>query len=265
MFKCRTLKEAHALLAGLEAESERFHVDAIGLDMRDVKGMDDVKREIEAAAVTGENVLLVGGPGAGKTMLARRLIGVLPGMTEVEALETTRCHSVAGLNVGGGMITQRPFRAPHHSTTPPGLVGGGAALPRPGEMTLAHNGVLFLDEVTEFSRPAIEYMREVVRTGEVVLSRASGTLRFPAKCQIVASANPCPCGRHGDGTNRCRCSDADLKRYRARLDEVCMHLGITKKIACPNVDLSKLDDAPSEDSATIRARVEAARSKGGAQ
>lgn len=263
----KTLRDAVAYLA--HGKSERApivhcHVPAQTerggvADLADVRGQHAARRALEVAAAGGHNILFVGGPGSGKTMLARRLPGILPPMTWQEALEVTRVHSVAGLNIGGGLIDVRPFRAPHHSTTPPGLVGGGAALPRPGEATLAHRGVLFLDELPEFARPTLEAMREPLESGEVVLSRASGTLRYPARCLLVASMNPCPCGRYGDGSTRCRCQRHDVQRYQSRvsgplLDRIDLHVDV------PPVDLVALEDeAPGESSARVGARVCAAR------
>lgn len=172
---------------------------------------------------------------------------------------------MAGLNMGGGLAIERPFRAPHHSTTPAGLVGGGAALPRPGEITLAHRGVLFLDELPEFARPTLEGLREPLESGEVLLSRASGTLRYPARTLLVASMNPCPCGRFGDGRGRCRCRVQEVHRYQARvsgplLDRIDLHVHV------PPVDLTAMDqEAPGEPSAIVAARVEAARRRQGAR
>jgi magnesium chelatase family protein len=277
-----------ALVRGVEVRAVRTLVDAVGFlrgsaerapvvprregaeaggarpsapDLADVKGQHAARRAVEVAAAGGHNLLFVGGPGAGKTMLARRLPGVLPALTHDEALEVTRIRSVAGLNIGGGLVVDRPFRAPHHSTTPPGLVGGGAALPRPGEVTLAHHGVLFLDELPEFARPTLEALREPLESGEVVLSRASGTLRYPARALLVVSMNPCPCGHAGDPRGLCRCRSIDIARYQARvsgplLDRIDMHVHV------PPVDLVALDDeAPGEATAPVALRVVEARAR----
>lgn len=265
VLKCRTLKEAADLLRGVSADSSsptssnRFEVRNGQLDMRDVKGLEEAKAALEKAAVSGENLLLLGPPGAGKTMLARRFISILPGLTKAEAFEVTRIHSVAGLNIGGDLITQRPFRAPHHSTTAPGLVGGGATV-RPGEISLAHNGVLFLDELAEFGRTVIEAMRESVQSKEVLLNRTSGIIRMPANCQIIASSSHCMCGCRNDGTARCRCSPESIKRHQTRLDDHCLCLGIKLRIDVGPTDLSQLAVVQlNESSAEIRARVERAR------
>ncbi|MBI1948279.1 MAG: YifB family Mg chelatase-like AAA ATPase [Deltaproteobacteria bacterium] len=261
----RTLGDAVAYLGA--GQHERAPVVSEGAvaqpranepDLRDVKGQAFARRALEVAAAGGHNLLFYGGPGAGKTMLARRLPGILPGLSHGEALEVTRVHSVAGLNIGGGLVAHRPFRAPHHSTTPPGLVGGGNPL-RPGEVSLAHHGVLFLDELPEFARATLEVLREPLEGGEVVLSRATGTLRYPARCLLVASMNPCPCGRHGSA--RCRCLAGDVRRYQGRvsgplLDRIDLH------VAVPPVDLAALDDeAAGEPSDAVALRVARARER----
>lgn len=261
----RSLADALAFLgAGQEERAPRVCDGEVARprptdpDLADVKGQGSARRALEVAAAGGHNLLFYGGPGAGKTMLARRLPGVLPGLTHGEALEVTRVHSVAGLNIGGGLVTRRPFRAPHHSTTPPGLAGGGQPL-RPGELSLAHHGVLFLDELPEFARATLEVLREPLESGEVVLSRAAGTLRYPARCLLVASMNPCPCGHLGSA--RCRCLAADVRRYQGRvsgplLDRIDLHAFV------PPVDFGALDDAsPGEPSAAVALRVARARER----
>jgi magnesium chelatase family protein len=231
-------------------------------DLRDVRGQPMARRALEVAAAGGHNLLLRGGPGSGKTMLARRLPGVLPELSFGESMEVTRIHSVAGLAAGAALSSARPFRAPHHSTTPAGLVGGGSGMPRPGELSLAHRGVLFLDELPEFSRQTLEVLRQPLESGSVTLSRAWGAVRFPSSAQVVAAMNPCPCGHRGvPGKRRCRCSDHDVARYNQRisgplLDRLDMHVDV------PPVDVLALDDsAPGEPSVEVRARVMAARAR----
>jgi magnesium chelatase family protein len=262
VFAVRHLVDALRFVAGDERAVTRVsrgivRTTAPSLDLRDVVGQPQARRALEIAAAGGHHLLLIGGPGAGKTMLARRLNGILPALTQREALDVTRVHSAAGLNVGGDLVTARPFRAPHHSTTPPGLVGGGAAQPRPGEVSLAHHGVLFLDELPEFSRPALEVLREPIATGEVVLARASGTLRFPSRCQLVASTPPCPCGRFGD--RRCSCSIDSRRRYLGRIPE---HLlaAIDVRVFMMPIDLSQQGAATTQEvSADVAERVVSAR------
>lgn len=227
-------------------------------DMRDIVDLPLARRALEIAAAGPHNLLFIGRPGAGKTMSARRLPGILPPMTQAEALDVTRVHSVAGLNVGGGLITARPFRAPHHSTTPVGLVGGGANGARPGEASLATHGVLFLDELPEFARASLEVLREPLATGEVTLCRASGTVRFPARCIVVASMSPCACGQAPDP--RCRCSAADVARYSARVSPILDLFDLRVHLA--RSDAAAISGAQQgEDSGRIRARVECARDR----
>jgi magnesium chelatase family protein len=236
------------------------HVDVAAVpDLIDVRGQPFARRAIEIAAAGGHHVLLVGGPGAGKTMLARRLPGILPPLSDDEALEVTRIASVAGLNIGGGLVRSRPFRAPHHSTTSAGLVGGGAPMARPGELSLAHRGVLFLDELPEFQRATLEMLREPLESGEVALSRAAGVVVYPARAVVVAAMNPCPCGQLGQARLRCRCSAVDVARYQARvsgplLDRLDLHVDV------PPVELASLSSSsPGESSAVVAARVARAR------
>ena len=260
----RTLSDVIAWAAGDDerapcAEPMPVPARADVLDLADVRGQPFARRALEVAAAGAHNLLFIGGPGAGKTMLARRLPGILPALDAEGALEVTRIHSVAGLTLGGSLARTRPFRTPHHSTTPAGLVGGGAALPRPGEVSLAHRGVLFLDELPEFTRQTLEVLREPLESGEVVLSRALGTLRFPARCMLVASMNPCPCGQRGSPRHTCRCSTHDVARYQGRisgplLDRIDLHVDV------PPVDLAALDGTVAgESSASVAERVAIAR------
>ncbi|HEX9741351.1 MAG TPA: YifB family Mg chelatase-like AAA ATPase [Nitrospiraceae bacterium] len=230
-------------------------------DFSDVKGQEHAKRALEVAAAGGHNVLMIGPPGGGKTMLARRLPGVLPPMEPEEAIDATRVHSVAGLLANGvPVLTTRPFRAPHHGISDAGLVGGGV-IPRPGEVSLAHHGVLFLDEILEFKRHVLEGLRQPLEDGVVTVTRASASIRYPARFMLVAATNPCPCGYYGDRTRECRCTPHQVRRYRARLsgpllDRLDIHLDV------PPVPVRELGrESRQESSASIRARVIAARAR----
>jgi magnesium chelatase family protein len=229
------------------------------IDFADVKGQNDAKRAIEVAVAGGHNILMVGPPGTGKSMIAKRVGTIMPGMTEEEAIETTKIHSVGGLlSESQAFVATRPFRSPHHTISDAGLLGGGSN-PGPGEVSLAHNGVLFLDELPEFRRSTLEVMRQPLEDGKVTISRAAGTVTFPAMFMLVAAMNPCQCGYYGDLKRVCRCSPPMIQKYRQRisgplLDRIDLHVEV------PLVDYKALASSePGESSAVIRARVEQAR------
>lgn len=233
---------------------------ADGPDFADVKGQDQVKRALEIAAAGGHNIAMIGPPGSGKSMLARRLPSILPDLSEREALEATEIHSVMGLTSREEpMVVRRPFRAPHHSISSTGMAGGGSPVPRPGEISLAHNGVLFLDELPEFHRDVLEAMRQPLEDGTVTVARSGGTLHLPARFQLVCAMNPCRCGWRGHPSGRCTCSDREVAKYVEKisgplLDRIDLHVSV------PAVEYASMrrKETP-ESSADVKCRVDAAR------
>src|SRR6266404_4744263 len=267
IYGVQNLRQTFAFLRGeiallpTRADLSKFFAahQSYDVDFSDVKGQGHVKRAIEVAVAGGHNVLMIGPPGSGKSMLAKRIRTIIPPLTLDEAIETTKIHSIAGLlDTEQSFVATRPFRSPHHTISDIGLLGGGT-FPNPGEVSIAHNGVLFLDELPEFKRSALEVMRQPIEDGRVTISRAAGSITFPCEFMLVAAMNPCPCGYFGDLKRECRCGPTQVQRYRQRisgplLDRIDLHIEV------PAVEYRDVaSERAEESSAAIRERIGRAR------